>query len=186
MRRLGDELGVDPTAVYRHFRDKAELMRAVGDRLLSEVTLDVDRDEHWRTVVITVCMRVREAMLRQPATGGLAARRTGARGRRVRDHRDVAAAVPARRTVAQCVGHRVPQRDRADRRLGHHRRHARRARRRRARAPVRPLAPGVRGRCRWTSTRHRVGWPTSLYRGTASERFAIALGHLLDGIVPVE
>ena len=66
MRRLGDVLGVDPTAVYRHFRDKAELMRAVGDRLLSEVTLDVDRDEHWRSVVVTVCMRVREAMLRQP------------------------------------------------------------------------------------------------------------------------
>jgi AcrR family transcriptional regulator len=34
LRRLGEELGVDHTAVYRHFADKDELIDAVVDRLL--------------------------------------------------------------------------------------------------------------------------------------------------------
>ncbi|HSR24011.1 MAG TPA: helix-turn-helix domain-containing protein, partial [Candidatus Eisenbacteria bacterium] len=38
LRRLGSELGVDPTAVYRHFRDKDEMLTAAADRLLAEVT----------------------------------------------------------------------------------------------------------------------------------------------------
>ena len=36
VRRLGKELGADPTAIYRHFRDKDELVRAVLDRLVHE------------------------------------------------------------------------------------------------------------------------------------------------------
>ena len=35
MRALGDYLGVDPTAVYRHFSDKDDLLREVGDRALT-------------------------------------------------------------------------------------------------------------------------------------------------------
>ncbi|WP_430332937.1 TetR/AcrR family transcriptional regulator [Rhodococcus sp. ACT016] len=34
-RALGEELGVDRSAVWRHFADKDALLRAVGDRLLS-------------------------------------------------------------------------------------------------------------------------------------------------------
>ncbi|WP_431950626.1 TetR/AcrR family transcriptional regulator [Nocardia lijiangensis] len=34
-RALGEELGVDRSAVWRHFADKDTLLRAVGDRLLS-------------------------------------------------------------------------------------------------------------------------------------------------------
>ena len=33
MRRIGRELGADPTAVYRHFRDKSELLIELADRL---------------------------------------------------------------------------------------------------------------------------------------------------------
>ncbi|MGI6877536.1 TetR/AcrR family transcriptional regulator [Microbacterium sp. gxy059] len=33
-RALGDELGVDRSAIWRHFADQDELLRAVGDRLL--------------------------------------------------------------------------------------------------------------------------------------------------------
>ena len=32
MRRIGTELGADPTAVYRHFRDKEELVTELADR----------------------------------------------------------------------------------------------------------------------------------------------------------
>jgi len=33
MRRIGAELGVDPTAIYRHFRNKEELLIELADRL---------------------------------------------------------------------------------------------------------------------------------------------------------
>src|SRR5262245_16533457 len=33
MRRIGAELGADPTAVYRHFRNKHELLVQLADRL---------------------------------------------------------------------------------------------------------------------------------------------------------
>jgi AcrR family transcriptional regulator len=34
LRRLGDELGVNHTALYRHYRDKAALLEALADRVL--------------------------------------------------------------------------------------------------------------------------------------------------------
>lgn len=66
MRRLGEALGVDHTAMYRHFRDKHALQRAIGDRLLSSVTAGIDADDDWRATVLLVCLRLRAAMLRQP------------------------------------------------------------------------------------------------------------------------
>ena len=36
LRRLGEALGADPTAIYRHFKDKDELLRAVGDRIIAD------------------------------------------------------------------------------------------------------------------------------------------------------
>ena len=41
LAQLGEALGVDATAFYRHFRDKDDLMRAVGDHILSAVTVDL-------------------------------------------------------------------------------------------------------------------------------------------------
>jgi AcrR family transcriptional regulator len=35
MRRIGAELGADPTAVYRHFRNKQELLTELSDRLFA-------------------------------------------------------------------------------------------------------------------------------------------------------
>jgi AcrR family transcriptional regulator len=41
MRRIGAELGADPTAVYRHFRNKDELLIQLADRLFgTEIELD--------------------------------------------------------------------------------------------------------------------------------------------------
>ncbi len=37
MRRLGGELGVDPTAVYRHFRSKQELLDAVAEHVFQQL-----------------------------------------------------------------------------------------------------------------------------------------------------
>jgi len=47
-RSLGTALGSDPTAVYRHFRDKDELMRAVVDRLIMLSQERVDGEASWR------------------------------------------------------------------------------------------------------------------------------------------
>lgn len=66
MRNLGQELGVDATACYRHFRDKPDLLRAIGDRLLSGVTNDLPAEADWRGTVLIVCQRLRAALLRQP------------------------------------------------------------------------------------------------------------------------
>lgn len=51
MRRLGEELGVDATAFYRHFRDKDELVLAAYDRVTDELaalTRELDPDLPWR------------------------------------------------------------------------------------------------------------------------------------------
>jgi len=54
MRRLGEELGVDPTAVYRHFRDKDDLVLACMDKIIEKVYsamepgLDIT---DWRSVL---------------------------------------------------------------------------------------------------------------------------------------
>ena len=47
-RNLGTALGADPTAVYRHFRDKDELIGAVVDRLILRTLAAVDADASWR------------------------------------------------------------------------------------------------------------------------------------------
>jgi AcrR family transcriptional regulator len=47
MRRIGAELGVDPTAVYRHFRDKNELLVQLADRLFG-IGPEVDPGLGWR------------------------------------------------------------------------------------------------------------------------------------------
>src|SRR5215475_9152786 len=43
VRRLGQELGSDPTAIYRHFRNKDAIVRNVLDRLVAESVNRVDR-----------------------------------------------------------------------------------------------------------------------------------------------
>ena len=48
VRALGAALSADPTAIYRHFRDKDELVRAVFDRLLVGILRQIDGDLAWR------------------------------------------------------------------------------------------------------------------------------------------
>jgi AcrR family transcriptional regulator len=47
-RSLGAALGADPTAVYRHFRDKDELIRSAVDRLIQQTFELIDMDGMWR------------------------------------------------------------------------------------------------------------------------------------------
>jgi AcrR family transcriptional regulator len=69
VRKLGEAIDADPTAIYRHFRNKDELLRAIGDHCLRGVTDDLP--EPWRERVRQVCIRVRAANLAQPALATL-------------------------------------------------------------------------------------------------------------------
>lgn len=80
--RLGKELGADPTAVYRHFRDKDELVVALTDRMVSESVervRDVSPEEvGWREWLRRVMHSIRSVYLDRPAIAVLAASRTAA------------------------------------------------------------------------------------------------------------
>jgi TetR/AcrR family tetracycline transcriptional repressor len=47
IRRLATELGVTPMALYWHFRNKEELLAALGDQVWSELDTDVDPAAPW-------------------------------------------------------------------------------------------------------------------------------------------
>lgn len=67
LAQLGEALGVDATAFYRHFRDKDDLMRAVGDHILSAVTVDLPPPStDWRATVTEICARLRAAHVGNP------------------------------------------------------------------------------------------------------------------------
>jgi AcrR family transcriptional regulator len=69
-RRLGTELGADPTAAYRHFRNKDELLLALGDRLLGEAiestTAAISPDADWRTMLRLEAHGIRNTLVRHP------------------------------------------------------------------------------------------------------------------------
>jgi AcrR family transcriptional regulator len=82
--RLGKELGADPTAVYRHFRDKDELVLALTDLVIQEGielarrTLPDGPSDDWRAWLTVTARSVRTSHLARPALAVLAAARTTA------------------------------------------------------------------------------------------------------------
>ncbi len=64
MRALGERLGVDATAVYRHFSDKDDLMRAVGDRALAPATKGFATTDDPADDVRRMCTGIRKALLK--------------------------------------------------------------------------------------------------------------------------
>lgn len=73
LRRLGSELGVDPTAVYRHFRDKDELLVAMADRLLVEVLEGFAPTGAWKADLRALALRARRTYLAHPRLAVLVA-----------------------------------------------------------------------------------------------------------------
>jgi AcrR family transcriptional regulator len=66
LRRLGSELGVDATALYRHFRGKDELLSVASDRVLGEATSGLEATGSWRTDLRALLIAVRSAYMQHP------------------------------------------------------------------------------------------------------------------------
>jgi TetR/AcrR family transcriptional regulator, tetracycline repressor protein len=62
MRRLGTELGVQPSALYHHFSRKQELLAAVADEVLARGRRG-PRPTAWDARVEAICTELRDAML---------------------------------------------------------------------------------------------------------------------------
>src|SRR6478735_10573289 len=62
MRRLGTELGVQPSALYHHFAHKQDLLAAVADELLRRGRRG-SRPDAWDARVEAICTELRDAML---------------------------------------------------------------------------------------------------------------------------
>ncbi|QMU76449.1 TetR/AcrR family transcriptional regulator [Streptacidiphilus sp. PB12-B1b] len=80
--RLGKELGADPTAVYRHFRDKDDLVLALTEKLIDEAVRLASATEpapdQWREWLALTARTIRRVHLARPALAVLAAVRTTA------------------------------------------------------------------------------------------------------------
>lgn len=64
MRRLGAELGVQPSAIYHHFPNKQALLGAVADRIVGVADLTGSGD--WRQQVGDICRTTRMSVLAVP------------------------------------------------------------------------------------------------------------------------
>jgi len=65
MRRLAQELGVVPMALYKHVANKEELLDGMVDALVSEIDPPV-RDAGWKDTVRLRVLSARGALLRHP------------------------------------------------------------------------------------------------------------------------
>lgn len=61
MRRLGADLGVQPSALYHHFANKQSLLAAMADSLLAQVAWP--RGGDWQDRAAATCEALREALL---------------------------------------------------------------------------------------------------------------------------
>lgn len=67
VRELGTMLGADPTAIYRHFRSKDDLMRALLDRVLAGSLAEVDMAAGWDERIRVLAERTLVWAARYPA-----------------------------------------------------------------------------------------------------------------------
>jgi len=74
--KLGRALGADPTAVYRHFASKDDLVLAIADRLNDEAAAGFTPGDCWVDTLTEVARRVRATYLAHPAAASLSAYRT--------------------------------------------------------------------------------------------------------------
>lgn len=75
-RQLGRQLGADPTAVYRYFRSKDDLLLALADTLIADGLESIPEDADWRTTLRALATEAYQSALRHPRLAVLIASRT--------------------------------------------------------------------------------------------------------------
>jgi len=76
MPKLGRALGADPTAVYRHFPSKDDLVLAIADQLIEDAMAGLAPHACWVDTVTDIVRRIRRTYCDHPAAASLAACRT--------------------------------------------------------------------------------------------------------------
>ncbi|WP_328989023.1 TetR/AcrR family transcriptional regulator [Kribbella sp. NBC_01245] len=71
IRRLAQEHEVTPMALYRHFKDKDELLGALADRLLSDIDMPEPSEAPWDWQVREVLAAVVDALRPHPEVANL-------------------------------------------------------------------------------------------------------------------
>ena len=66
VRKLAAVLGTDSSSLYRHFRSKTDLLRAVADRILLAVMDGYRPADDWKQRITALALRVREVFGQQP------------------------------------------------------------------------------------------------------------------------
>jgi AcrR family transcriptional regulator len=84
MPKLGRALGADPTAVYRHFASKDDLVLAIADRLIAEAIDGLTPSECWVETLIDTTRRLRRTYHAHPAAASLSSFRTTQRPAEIR------------------------------------------------------------------------------------------------------
>ena len=74
IRRLGDACGVTPMAVYRHFRDKDELLDHVVDAVLADLATQ-ELTGSWREQIVELVWSARATLLDHPGMAALCVHR---------------------------------------------------------------------------------------------------------------
>ena len=67
IRSLAAELGVSPMSLYRHVRDKDDLLDEVVDRLLAQVLRPRANENDWQAWVAEAADKLRRFLVTQPA-----------------------------------------------------------------------------------------------------------------------
>ncbi|MGW0810266.1 TetR/AcrR family transcriptional regulator [Nonomuraea sp. NPDC002799] len=66
VRKLAATLGTDSSSLYRHFRNKTELLRAVTDRILVAAMDGYRPEGNWKQRITATALRLRDAFGRHP------------------------------------------------------------------------------------------------------------------------
>ncbi|WP_416972701.1 TetR/AcrR family transcriptional regulator [Streptomyces sp. 4F14] len=66
VRKLASALGTDSSSLYRHFRSKTELLRAVADRVLLAAMDGHQAEGDWKQRITALALRLRDAFGGQP------------------------------------------------------------------------------------------------------------------------
>jgi AcrR family transcriptional regulator len=62
MRRVAEELGTGPSALYWHVRNKGELLQLVFDRVVGEIELPPPQPEHWQEQLKQLAREMRRVL----------------------------------------------------------------------------------------------------------------------------